>query len=95
MNIGDFKFESLKDRYKKLIADSVTISIGDLTESENAIIDKSYDLFEEKMDDLKVANDEVKRLSIELANYKAMYSEKSGRFDDDHPSFDNDDLRTK
>lgn len=95
MNIGDFKFESLKDRYKKLIADSVTISIDDLTESENAIIDKSYDLFEEKMDDLKIANDEVKRLSIELANNKAMYSEKSGRFDDDNLSYDNDDLRTK
>ena len=47
------------------------------------------------MDDLKIANDEVKRLSIELANYKAMYSEKSGRFDDDNLSFDNDDLRTK
>ena len=86
MDIGDFKIQTLKERYKKLIADSVTISIDDLTESENAIIDKSYELFEEKMDDLKVANDEVKRLGIELANYKAMYSQKCGRFDDDNPS---------
>jgi len=95
MDIGDFKMQTLKERYKKLIADSVTISIDDLTEPENAIIDKSYELFEEKMDDLKIANDEVKRLSIELANYKAMYSQKSGRFDDENDDYDVDDLRTK
>jgi len=95
MDIGDFKMQTLKERYKKLIADSVTISIDDLTEPENAIIDKSYELFEEKMDDLKIANDEVKRLSIELANYKAMYSQKSGRFDDENDDYDIDDLRTK
>lgn len=83
MNLEDFKIPSLKERYTKLIADRVTISIEDLTESEKGIIDESFELFQEKMDDLKIANDEVKRLSVELANYKAMYSQKSGRFDDD------------
>ena len=92
MDINDFKIPSLKERYTKLITDSVTISIDDLTESEKGIIDKSYELFEEKMDDLKIANDEVKRLNVELANYKAMYSNKSGRFND---YYDTNDLRDK
>jgi hypothetical protein len=92
MDINDFKIPSLKERYIKLIADRVTISIEDLTESEKGIIDESFELFQEKMDDLKIANDEVKRLTIELANYKAMYSNKSGRFNDD---YDTNDLRDK
>jgi hypothetical protein len=92
MDINDFKIPSLKERYIKLIADRVTISIEDLTESEKSIIDESFELFQEKMDDLKIANDEVKRLTIELANYKAMYSNKSGRFNDD---YDTNDLRDK
>lgn len=92
MDINDFKIPSLKERYTKLITDSVTISIDDLTESEKGIIDKSYELFEEKINELKIANDEVKRLNVELANYKAMYSNKSGRFNDD---YDTNDLRDK
>lgn len=93
MNLEDFKIPTLKERYTKLIADRLTISLEDLTESEKAVIDESFELFEEKMDDLKIANDEVKRLTIELANYKAMYSQKSGRFDDDRDYID--DLRDK
>lgn len=93
MNLEDFKIPSLKERYTKLIADKLTISLEDLTESEKAVINESFELFEEKMDDLKIANDEVKRLAIELANYKAMYSQKSGRFDDDRDYID--DLRDK
>ncbi len=92
MDINDFKIPSLKERYSKLIADKLTISLEDLTESEKAVINESFELFEEKMDDLKIANDEVKRLSNELANYKAMYSNKTGRFDDD---YDTNDLRDK
>lgn len=92
MNFEDFKIPTLKERYTKLISDKLTISLEDLTESEKTVINESFELFEEKMDELKIANDEVKRLSIELANYKAMYSNKTGRFDDDYNS---NDLRDK
>ena len=80
MNFEDFKIPSLKERYVKLIADNLTISVEDLTESEKAVIDESYVLFEEKMADLKIADDEVIRLKIELANYKAMYDDKRNRY---------------
>ena len=93
MNLDFLKVPSLKERYTKLIADKLTISIEDLTESEKAVINESFELFEEKINDLKLANDEVKRLSLELANYKAMYSEKSGRFNDDR--YNDNDLRDK
>jgi hypothetical protein len=92
MDFEDFKIPPLKERYTKLIADKLTISLEDLTESEKAVINESFELFEEKMGDLKIANDEVKRLTIELANYKAMYSNKTGRFDDD---YNTNDLRDK
>lgn len=98
MNLEDFKIPSLKERYTKLIADKLTISLEDLTESEKAVINESFELFEEKMDDLKIANDEVKRLSIELANHKAMNEDnfKVRRKDDyDDGTYDSHDLNYK
>jgi hypothetical protein len=98
MNLEDFKIPTLKERYTKLIADRLTISLEDLTESEKAVIDESFELFEEKMDDLKIANDEVKRLTIELANHKAMNEDnfKVRRKDDfDDNTFDSHDLNYK
>jgi hypothetical protein len=83
----------LKKEYTKLLITSISVSLEDLTDNEKTLIEKSFELFEEKRDDLKIANDEVKRLSIELANHKAMYSQKSGRFDDDRDYID--DLRDK
>ena len=71
----------MKDKYKKLLADHVTISLEDLTPSENAIIDKSFELFDDKLNDIKVLNDEVKRLSLELANLKAMGTADDARYE--------------
>ena len=65
----------LKGKYTKLIADHITVSVEDLTDNELAIIEKTFELFEEKLEDLKIANDEIKRVSIELANNKAMYED--------------------
>lgn len=65
----------LKGKYTKLIADHITVSVEDLTDNELAIIEKTFELFEEKLEDLKIANDEIKRISIELANNKAMYED--------------------
>jgi hypothetical protein len=65
----------LKGKYTKLIADHITVSVEDLTDNELAIIEKTFELFEEKLEDLKIASDEIKRISIELANNKAMYED--------------------
>ncbi len=75
------KIPTLKEKYTKLIADSVTICIEDLSDTEKAIIEKTFELFQEKMDDLKIANDEVKRLTIELANLRAMLDDTSNDYD--------------
>ena len=66
-----FKFKSLKDRYKELILSRVLIDEEDLTDEESSIINFSYELFQEKLDDIKLLNDESVRLSIELANLKS------------------------
>lgn len=66
-----FKFKSLKDRYKELILSRVLIDKEDLTDEESSIINFSYELFQEKLDDIKLLNDEIVRLSIELANLKS------------------------
>jgi hypothetical protein len=69
------KFVSFKDEYTKVMADAITVSIDDLSPTEQGIIDKGYEMFMDKLEDIKIANDEIKRLSIELANLRAMYIE--------------------
>ena len=66
-----FKFKSLKDRYKELILSRVLIDKEDLTDEESSIINFSYELFQEKLDEIKLLNNEIVRLSIELANLKS------------------------
>jgi len=77
------KIPTLKEKYIKLLADHITVSVEDLTKNELDLINLSYVLFKDKLEDIKTGNDEVKRLSIELANYKAMYN----RFDDDDDNY--------
>lgn len=69
----DFKkFETLKEKYVKLLASKITVSIDDLTDNELTLINESYELFSEKLDDIRLLNDEIKRISIELSNLKSM-----------------------
>lgn len=88
----------LKKEYTKLLITSISVSLEDLTDNEKTLIEKSFELFEEKRDDLKIANDEVKRLSIELANHKAMNEDSfKPRHKDDYDdnTFDSHDLDYK
>jgi hypothetical protein len=75
--------KSLKEQYIKLLADSITVSVEDLQPNELSLIAKSFDLFTEKLEDLKIANDEIKRISIELANLKAMADDTETNYDED------------
>ena len=90
----------LKKEYTKLLITSISVSLEDLTDNEKTLIEKSFELFEEKRDDLKIANDEVKRLSIELANHKAMHEDSFkpiARHKDDYDdsTYDSHDLDYK
>jgi hypothetical protein len=64
-----------REDYIKALADHITVSVEDLNDIELALINKSYAIFNDRLSDMKALQDEVKRLSIELANYKAMYNE--------------------
>jgi len=65
------KFKSIKDQYIKLLSDYIIVSVDDLTENEAKLISKSFILFQEKLDDIKILSDENRRISIQLANLKA------------------------
>lgn len=74
--------ESLKDKYIKLLSSKITVSIDDLTDNELSLINESFELFSEKLDDIKILNDELKRVSLELANLKAMLDDSENDYED-------------
>lgn len=53
------------------MADKISISIEDLSQTEKELIDFGYELFSEKMEDIKILNDELRRVSVDLANMKS------------------------
>ena len=57
--------------YKKYILERIDILDEDLTDEENEIISISYDLWMDKMGDIKVLQDDNKRLVNENLNLKA------------------------
>ena len=73
--------ESLKNKYIKLLAGKITVSVDDLTENELSLITESFELFSEKLDDIKILNDELKRISVELANLKAMSDDSENDYE--------------
>jgi len=74
--------DSLKDKYIKLLADKITVSVDDLTDNELKLINESFELFSEKLDDIKILKDELRRISIELANLKSMRDDSDNDYDD-------------
>ena len=74
--------ESLKDKYVKLLSSRITVSVDDLTDNESKLIAESFELFSEKLDDIKILKDELKRVSIELMNLKAMQDDSENEYED-------------
>ena len=62
----------IKEEYFKYLSNKILVKVDDLTENELKLISFGFELFNEKLDDIKLLNDEVKRLNIELSNLKAM-----------------------
>ena len=73
--------ESLKDKYIKLLSSKITVSVDDLSDNELKLITESFELFDEKLDDIKILNDELKRVNIELINLKAMRDDSENDYD--------------
>jgi len=73
--------ESLKDKYIKLLASKITVSVDDLTDNELKLINESFELFSEKLEDIKILQDELKRVNIELINLKAMHDDSDNDYD--------------
>jgi len=69
-------FRSLKDQYYDLVTDRIKVSKDDLTENEIRIIEFGFELMKEKLEDIKILNDDIKRLSIENANLRAYNDDK-------------------
>lgn len=76
------EFKTLKEQYRDLVTDKISISKEDLTETEETIIDIGYNLLVEKLDDIKILKDELRRVSIDLANMKAFNSDLKMDYND-------------
>lgn len=76
------KFKSLKEQYTEMMANKISVSLKDLTDNEKILIETGFNLFSEKLEDIKILNDENKRISIELANLKA-YRDDSDIYDEE------------
>jgi hypothetical protein len=74
--------ESLKERYIKLLAERISVSVDDLTDNELKLIEESFEIFNERLNDITLLNDELRRVNIELANVKSMYDDSETNYDD-------------
>lgn len=74
--------KSLKDKYVKLLASKITVSVDDLTDNELKLIEESFELFTEKLQDITLLNNELRRVNVELANIKAMHDNSENHYED-------------
>lgn len=54
-----------------MMCNILSLSEDDLTDNEKILIEQGFRLFNEKMEDIQILNDENRRISIELANMKS------------------------
>jgi len=69
-------FKPPKEEYIDGVLNYLLIKKEDLTDSEKEIINYSFSVLKERLKDIKLLNDEVKRLNIELANLKSYDDDK-------------------
>lgn len=74
-------FKTPKQKYTEGLVNHLLIKEEDLTETEKEIIDYSFSVLKERLEDIKLLNDEVVRLSIELANLKSYNDDNDYNYD--------------
>ena len=72
-----------KQKYTEGLVNYLIIKEEDLSETEKEIIDYSFSVLKERLEDIKLLNDEVVRLNIELANLKSYNDDKDYNYDND------------
>lgn len=77
------KIKSLKERYFEMMANKISVSVDDLTDNERKLIESGYESFKEKLEDIKILEDDNKRISIELANVKSYNDDSENTYDDE------------
>jgi len=86
---GMFKFKTLKEQYEELIISKlfpdrkIEFVREELTDNEKMIIEFTYELFQEKLDDMKILKDEITRISVDNANLKSFNDNKDYDYDDE------------
>ena len=70
-----------KQKYTEGLVNYLLIKEEDLTETEKEIINYSFSVLKERLEDIKLLNDEVVRLSIELANLKSYNDDNDYNYD--------------
>lgn len=76
-------FKTPKQKYTEGLVNHLLIKEEDLTETEKEIINYSFSVLKERLEDIKLLNDEVVRLNIELANLKSYNDDKDYNYDND------------
>ena len=64
-------FKPPKEEYIDGVLNYLLIKKEDLTDSEKEIINYSFSVLKERLEDIKLLNDEVNSLNIELAHVKS------------------------
>jgi hypothetical protein len=90
----NMKFKTLKEKYTEMMANKICVSLEDLSDNEKNLIEAGYEIFKEKLEDIKIIEDENKRISIELANLKSYVDDSNNdrwnRSDTDDDDDDSD-----
>lgn len=76
-------FKPPKEEYIDGVLNYLLIKREDLTDSEKEIINYSFSVLKERLEDIRLLNDEVVRLNIELANLKSYNDDKDYNYDND------------
>ena len=74
---------SKREKARRICSNAVADMIDYELVNEKEIIEIGYELFTDKLEDIKILNDELKRVSLELANLKA-YSDDNEYGGDDN-----------
>lgn len=61
----------MRPEYMKYVSEKIMIPIEDLSDTEMEIINITFDLFKEKVDDIKMLNDDINKLQNAYLNLKS------------------------
>ena len=61
----------MRPEYMKYVSEKIMIPIEDLSDTEIEIINITFDLFKEKVDDIKMLNDDINKLQNAYLNLKS------------------------